>query len=549
MAFAPESPDSSRMRAGVVIGIVYLAVAAAIGLYRIESTGPIWPDSPRYANAGILVRDWVRSGQWFRPMPFAIDQYARYPGFSAPYHPPGFPVALGGWFLIAGVSHESARAFMVLCWCFAGCLFYRINRELNLDRSAAFAAGLLLLTAPQLAMWSRDTMSEIPSLVPLFGATVFWLRWLRSNRPRDGLFALVLAVAAFFVRVTTAGVLPGIILFGAFAGGWTRRRYLIVSAGAFIYLAAGIAWTAFAARFAAHEVAADGKGSVSIGAAVAYFSSCWPHLLLNGTAGIAIVGLVLGLKGGTSRQSIGFWLAWLASYTAFKVAVPSTLEVRHFLTALPALAGLGAAAFPTHAATVRCRCQLWGLVAVGIAVNLWQLADCPRGVQGYGEVGALLARSEKPGNVLLGCWEDQDLLFRYRAAGQYRDRYFLRSDRTLAVRVSGYAHVAAKVLATNESDVFDVIRKGRVRYVVTCTVRPEALDGRPEEMQLLDRTVRAHPDLFVPIGRFPVAVQYVDGIHATAGDVWVWEFQNEVEDGPPAITIPIPTAGMEIRLR
>ena len=66
------------------------------------------------------------------PVAFYRGYYERYPALSIPYHPPGVPAALGGWFLVAGVSHESARAFVALCWALAGWLFYRINRELGL---------------------------------------------------------------------------------------------------------------------------------------------------------------------------------------------------------------------------------------------------------------------------------------------------------------------------------------------------------------------------------------------------------------------------------
>ncbi|HEY3788037.1 MAG TPA: glycosyltransferase family 39 protein, partial [Urbifossiella sp.] len=483
-----------------MIGIAYLAIAAAIGLHRVEETGPIWPDSPRYANAGILVRDWVLSDQWLRPIPFAIDRYAHSPGFSAPYHPPGFPAALGGWFLITGISHESARLFIALSWGFAAWLFYGINRELLFNKAASFAAGLLLLTMPQIAIWSRDTMSEIPSLVPLFVATLFWLRWLRTSRPIDGLLALGFAIAAFFFRVTTAGILPGLVVFGACVGGWNRRHYLLVAAGSCIYLALAAGWVAFASRYSTHEISADGKGTVSLAAAIAYFELCLPQALMSGTAALAALGLIRGIWSRENPPAIGFWLAWLASYTAFKIAVPSSLEQRHFLTALPALAGLSAAIFPLGAG--RGKCLAWLVAIAAIGVNVWLLADCPRGVVGYQGVAELLARSDRPGNVLLASWEDQDLLFRSRAAAPARDRFFIRSDRTLAVRVSSYAKVAAKILATNEEDVLELIHKGRIRFIVISSARPDQPDLRPEEMRLVERTMEAHPDLFRRIGEF-----------------------------------------------
>jgi hypothetical protein len=543
MSFAAAAPGGPAGRwAGFGVAIAYLAAAAAVGLYRVGETGALWPDAPRYANAGAMVRDWFHSGQWLSPLRFAESNYARYPAFSVPYHPPGVPAALGTWFLLTGVSYESARVFVALCWGLAGWLFYRINRELGFDRSAAFASGLVLLSTPQLATWARDTMSEVPSLAPLFGATLFWLRWLRTNRARDGLLALGLAEVAFFFRVTTAGVLPGLVLFGAVTGGWTRRRFLAVAAAGVAYVVVNAAWVMFAQKYATHEMSADGKGSVSLRAAIDYFAACLPGIVAGGTAALAAVGLAVGPRTGETRRALGFWLAWLASYTAFKVAVPTTPEVRHFLTALPALAGLSAAVFPS--ASPRGRVLAWALVSAAVAANLWVLADCPRGVVGYQAVGEALARCDRPGNVLVACREDQDLIFRYRAANPTRERYLLRSDRTLAVRVSDYAGVPARVLAHSDADVLELIRKGRVRYVVTSAAPAD----RPDEMRLVDTTARAHPELFRPVGVFVVAVEYVDHIHPSAGgEVWVWEFVGPVEDGPPDLPVVVPTAGLVIR--
>lgn len=546
MSFASATPGGPAGRwAGLGVAVAYLAVAAVVGLYRVGETGPLWPDAPRYANAGAMVRDWLRSDQWFHPVRFAENNYARYPAFSVPFHPPGYPAALGTWFLLTGVSHESGRAFVALCWALAGVLFYRINRELGFGRSASFAAGLLLLTTPQLATWARDTMSEVPSLVPLFAAALFWLRWLRTNRPIDGLLALALAEAAFFCRVTTAGVLPGLVIFGAVTGGWTRRRYAVVAAGCAVYLAVNAGWIVFASRYAAHEMTADGKGSVSARLALDYFAACLPGILAGGTAAVAALGLALGSRTADSRRAVGFWLAWLASYAAFKVAVPTTPEVRHFLTALPALAGLAAAVFPV--ASLRGRLVAWAVMVAAVGANLFVLADCPRGLVGYEPVGEALARCDRPGNVLLACPEDQDLIFRYRAAHPACDRYLLRSDRTLAVRVSAYAKVPAQVLARSEADVLELVRRGRVRYVVTASPDPDRPE-LPEEMRLVDHTVRAHPELFRAIGSYRLEADYVNGIHPEANrDVRIWEYAGAVEDGPPDLPIPVPTAGLVIR--
>ena len=78
MSLAPAAPGGPAGRwAGLGVAIAYVIVAAAVGLYRTADTGPLWPDAPRYANAGAMVRDWLRSDQWLGPVRFAEAKGAR----------------------------------------------------------------------------------------------------------------------------------------------------------------------------------------------------------------------------------------------------------------------------------------------------------------------------------------------------------------------------------------------------------------------------------------------------------------------------------------
>jgi hypothetical protein len=140
------------------------------------------------------------------------------------------------------------------------------------------------------------------------------------------------------------------------------------------------------------------------------------------------------------------------------------------------------------------------------------------------------------------------LIFRYRAANPNCERYLLRGDRTLTIRLSHYAKAEAVVNAHTDEDVLELLRAGRVKYVVSCSPRVAVGDSWPEEMRLMEATARAHPELFRQLGVFPVNVDYVDGIHpGSRGEVILWEFTERVEGGPPNLMIPIPTAGLELR--
>jgi 4-amino-4-deoxy-L-arabinose transferase-like glycosyltransferase len=523
---------------------VLVAASLCVGLYRVGDTGPLWPDSPRYANAAAMMHDWLLSGEFLHPYAFAQRNYSQYPAFNVPFHPPAYPGLLGLAFVATGVSYETARAFVAVCLAACACICFAVQRGLGLRPAAAFASALLLVTTPEIARWSRDTMSEIPSLAFLFAASWAYLAWLRSDRGGYAWLAFVLAEAAFLSRVTTAGVLPAWFLYPVLVGQARRLWSPNVVLPALLYLAANAAWVAFVAQFSRYEVAADGKAHILVGLDVSYFTACVPAMALWGTSVAGLVGA--GLAAWLRRCSpIGlFWLCWLLSYTSFKLVVPSTDEVRHFLTALPALAGLAGCLFADGVPDLLRRRLGPALIGLALAVNVVELAQLPRGVVGYAAVGQCLASLERPGNVLLCCWEDQELIFRYRASAPALPRRMVRGDRCLAIRLADYAGVDARQLVHTPEEFLEVIRRGRVRYVVTCAPDDLRGDERPEEMVLAHQVAGAHSDQFRPIGTFPLVKQYNGrGLH---GQVFLWEFVGDLPEGPDELPVVIPTAGLQL---
>ena len=176
---------------------VLLAIAISIGVYNVSGSGQLWPDASQYANAGAMIHDWLLSGEILHPYQFAKKNYAQYPAFHLPYHPPVYPGLLGVFFVAAGTSYFSARLFVALCLGVSGCSFYGILRVMEARRAGAFACATLLLTLPELAFWARDTMSEIPAL------------------------ALILAGSFFFPPLAPKG--PSLLLF---IGSWDRGNGL-----------------------------------------------------------------------------------------------------------------------------------------------------------------------------------------------------------------------------------------------------------------------------------------------------------------------------------
>ena len=115
----------------------------------------------------------------------------------------------------------------------------------------------------------------------------------------------------------------------------------------------------------------------------------------------------------------------------------------------------------------------------------------------------------------------------------------IRSDRTLTIRPPSYTGAEPIIIAQNSEDVLNIIRQGRIRYLVTCFTTDTQLD-RTEEMVLLHDTVQSQAGSFALIGEFPLLVEF--GTPSHFGQVFLWKFLGELPEGPSEIPVIVPTA-------
>ncbi len=533
----------------IVILVFLLALSFFVSYRNVNSTGPIWPDASQYANAGAMIHDWLISGNVFRPYSFAKQNYFQYPAFHIPYHPPVYPGMLGLFFLVTGVGYAAARFFIAICLAIAAWFFYALLKKQKLGEPASFAGALLLLTTPEVAFWSGDTMSEVPSLALMLAATYFFVSWIKSVRDRHFVAALCLAEAAFLSRYISAGVLLAWVLWLFIFGDWRRliTKTVVMTSLAFVVL--NIGWILFVLKFSRYETPLGGAmpntnyvAMFSIKPIGYYFANLpamvgWPMLLIA-------LGAAAFLSYKRSFRRLSYWLCWLLGYTFFLVAIGIFNEQRYFLCALPVFAGLIAELLGLL--ELRGRSGVLALLILGacLASNVYAITKFPRGVVGYEAVGQELAGAEATGNVLVATREQADLIFRFRSYSRHSNRIFFRADRTLVIRAPSYSDAKPIKIAHDANEVLDIIRRGRIRYLVTSSPLAGAVDDRSEEMTTLDTLARSQPEKFALVRTFPLLREY-----SKPGGSWqvsIWKFLGEL---PTRSDLPvlIPTADMELR--
>lgn len=555
-----REPSTAALRARLALAhwqisllwcLALVLMALLIALVEVPESGPKWPDAPRYANGAAMMHDWYLSGEWFSPIEFAKRYYTQYPGFSIPYHPPGYPGMMGAWFLLTGISYFSARLFVGLCFGGLCGVFYLFLRQQGAPLWAAVLGSLLMLTTPELAYWSKSTMSETPATLFILAASMAFIRWVDTDRPIWCWAAFALAEVAFFSRVVTIAVLPGWFLWLLLRRDFRRflSPHLIISS--LLYLVVNAAWVRFVGDYAyleLHSVASAGISVLSLYNTFYYpaampFMLGWGAMIAMILAGVLLVRDTLDpRRPANGNLRFGWFCAcWLAGYYLF-LFVRVSLEQRYFTLALPAMIGLAVYLLLRRNGSLAYRRFVVGLLGLSIVMNALAVARQPRGLVGYQDVAEHLAELPEPGNIFMACWMDQDLIFRYRGLEHTHDRDMIRSDRTLAVRLSAYTGVPTEVLVSDPKDVIEILKLGRVRYLLT--VPPgKAHDTIPPDFRMAHATAASMPELFDLVSKHPLLVDFGS---PTRQEVCLWRYKGEIEEGPSQLPVLIPTSNLRL---
>ena len=310
-----------------------------------------------------------------------------------------------------------------------------------------------------------------------------------------------------------------------------------------VYLVVNYAWVKFALTFVRYEVGGATWNRVAVWSweNISFLPRSLPLLVGWAVLLAAMAAVALMLRDKRTRRFGSFWVFWLISCYVFHLTMPNNLEPRYFVAVLPSVCGLASCLL-----LLGVRRWYWrGLCVLAIVAvvsgNLLQWARLPRGFVGNDAVAERLSQLDEPGNILLSCWMDQDLIFRLRCHSQPYWRRLIRGDRSLAIRLPAYAGLNSRNLAKTPDDVLDVIRRGHIRYLLTCTPPNSNADYRPADMVLAHKTASSLPEQFELLDRLEIDD---DIIESRRSQVWLWRFLGELPPGPSNIPVVIPTAGL-----
>jgi 4-amino-4-deoxy-L-arabinose transferase-like glycosyltransferase len=366
------------------------------GAFAVELSGN--PDESAHYITGLMIRDYIVSGHFIRPMTYAEHYYAHYPKVAFGMWPPFFHITEALWTLIFSPGKVSVLSLMALITAATGTSLYYVLRR-KYWRLAAFAGGALFVLTPLVQASTSAVMADgLVALLDLW-AMIYLVRYLEGGRTRA---AVVFGVFTALSMATKAnGVALVLLLVLAIA--LTRRWHLLRARGLYcaaaIILVFGAPWPALSYWLIKRSMGGEAVTvSIIAGTALAYVRVLWAALGwgLSLFCILGVAGFLVRLFRNDTDFTLAGSLALLIGVWAYHSLIGNGAD-RYMVAALPpalilTVAGLEWAArrILPHAVPLSARAVALGALAIGLfATQTWALPHKP--YQGF----------DQPANFLL----------------------------------------------------------------------------------------------------------------------------------------------------
>ena len=504
MSTAYREMDQQGRRARFDMKQALAMALLAVAVFLLFLTAPRhgefwWSDAPRHAMDGVFYHDLIRDMPIGHIRQYAMDYYLKYPALAALFYPPVFPLVEALFFAIFGVSHFTAQLTVAVFYLAAAWGAYCLSRRW-FSPAYAFTVSLLFVSAPEVALWGRQVMLEIPACAFLFWSAYVMLRFLDTRRTRLLYVAVLLVLAGIYTKQTVSLILPVFVCL-SWRRGVTLRSLGVKNALALLVIGI-LPLAAFTLRFGLINVNSVVGGQwatvpvMSVASWTFYASRLpeqvgWPVLVL------AVAGLLCALLRKTWRDEgcwmFGLWL--LAGYVFFSCI--ALKEPRHTVLIL----------LPVEFLAVFC---LWRLVprkvgpylAVGLATAGFAYTmskDPVPAIDGYRAAVAYVAEHAPRNSVVLfSGYRDGSFIFNMRACKDRQDLAVLRADKVL-LRVAQRRELGVEERNLSTREITELLDRYGVSYVVN---QPNFWDDLVA-MQRFQTVLKQ--GAFTPVAKIPVS--------------------------------------------
>ncbi len=539
---------------------VRIADAAIIGLFAVVATAAFitsptdgdfyWSDAPRHALNGLFVKDFLTDLPLSEPRQYAVNYYLRYPALTILFYPPGFYGVLAAFYAVFGESHATAQlAVSVFYFLFLLAAWRLAARWLGTLGAAGTA--LLFTGAPEILLWARQVMIDIPAHAALIASAAAFLRFLDLDDNRDPraprwlYAALLLFAASVWIKLNTVFLAPVFLITWAFSEGpaLLRNRHFWVAAALLALLLAPL--VVMVLMFGQGNIqSVEGRGGVDLPLfsleAWSYYLRQMPAQLGPFTVAAALLLLPLLFFRRPPPQTwrridglfVGLWFVFgYLFFTMIGIRLP-----RHDLFILYPVA------LAAGTAIIMLAGRKWGgalMLAFGFTTFAHTIItqEVPR-VGGYRQAAERVAAlAPRDAVVLFSGYRDGSFIFNLRLQPRH-DIAVLRADK-LFLRVAIERRRGVRDLDLTSEDIHEMLARYGVSYIV---MEPGFWSDLPS-MAAFETLLNAGG--FELVETIPVTAN----VFTAAREIRIWRNPDPVAGAKERIELEIPTIGRRLRGR
>ncbi|HUB96510.1 MAG TPA: glycosyltransferase family 39 protein [Stellaceae bacterium] len=212
-AFRPTLRRTSGLAPpAVVLFLIVLYWQHVSGCYGDE----FGEDATSHYISALVIHDYIRSGFSTSPVAFLEDFHAHYPLVGIGHWGPAFYGVEALWMLVFSTGRTAVLLLSAVMTTLTGISVYAVSAP-RTGRTGAWFAAIGFVISPIIQEGSSSVMLDVPIAASCLGATMFYIRYIETER---WIFAALFGVAAAFAMLIKGNggllaLLPSfVVLFG-----------------------------------------------------------------------------------------------------------------------------------------------------------------------------------------------------------------------------------------------------------------------------------------------------------------------------------------------